>query len=491
MDKKTIVYRGSLKSCNYRCSYCPFSKHAMTQKELDADKRQWLRFTENLAQRAASLQIGALLVAPYGEALIHPWYWDGLAALSALPYMKAVGAQTNLSFPADESLTRFRWAKGSVRKLRLWATFHPEMASVQAFAEKCIFLHRSGVSVCAGAVGAPEHLPLIQKLRALLPREIYLWINRMDNRRAPYAKNEIDAFLEIDPYFVRELAYPPSDPGKCAGRLFVEGDGRLRACCIAPASPENWYGPCNADDAPKCSRKICSCYLAYGGQDDFMNRILFGDFPLFRIPRRPKAAFLDIQGTLLFDGSSEIPRRTELELTALARDNIPLFFATTLPYEDAARRCAKIWHLFDGGVFAGGAHLVWENPSEKKEEFLTFSEEILPSLHFLQRKWQFRILIYRDKKARPKENVYKITLLRPKQKPWLSREADALWAALPKQLRRPLRHFTEDSCLQIVSRDADKGSGVRTFCKWLGISPGEAAAAGDGDEDAPMLELLQ
>ena len=100
-------------------------------------------------------------------------------------------------------------------------------------------------------------------------------------------------------------------------------------------------------------------------------------------------------------------------------------------------------------------------------------------------------MIYRDKKARPKENVYKITLLRPKQKPWLSREADALWAALPKQLRRPLRHFTEDSCLQIVSRDADKGSGVRTFCKWLGISPGEAAAAGDGDEDAPMLELLQ
>ena len=189
MDKKTIVYRGSLKSCNYRCSYCPFSKHAMTQKELDADKRQWLRFTENLAQRAASLQIGALLVAPYGEALIHPWYWDGLAALSALPYMKAVGAQTNLSFPADESLTRFRWAKGSVRKLRLWATFHPEMASVQAFAEKCIFLHRSGVSVCAGAVGAPEHLPLIQKLRALLPREIYLWINRLDYRRAPYAKN--------------------------------------------------------------------------------------------------------------------------------------------------------------------------------------------------------------------------------------------------------------------------------------------------------------
>lgn len=490
MDKKNIVYRGSLKSCNYLCSYCPFSKRKMTQKELDADKRQWLRFTESLAQRAASLQIGALLVAPYGEALLHPWYWDGLAALSALPYMEAVGAQTNLSFPADAALEHFRRAEGNICKLRLWATFHPEMVSVRTFAEKCISLHRAGIAVCAGAVAAPKHLPLLQKLRALLPREIYLWINRMDNRRAPYTKNEIDAFLEVDSYFVREMAWPRSDPGKCTGRLFVESNGRLRACCIAPASLGNWYGQFNADAAPKCSRKTCSCYLAYGGQDDYMNRILFGDFPLFRIPRRPKAVFFDIQGTLLPDGSSKIPRRTELSLTALTRENIPLFFATTLPYEDAARRCAKIWHLFDGGIFAGGAHLLLENSLKKKEEFLTFSVEILPWLHSMQKEWQFRILIYRDKKARSKESVYKITLLRPRQRPWLPHETDALWTALPARLRQPLRQFTEGRCLQIVSKDSDKGSGVRTFCKWLKISPSEAAAAGDGTEDIPMLNLL-
>ncbi len=490
MDKKTIVYRGSLKSCNYRCSYCPFSKHKMTQKELDSDKRQWLRFTENLARRAASLQIGALLVAPYGEALLHPWYWDGLAALSAQTYMEAVGAQTNLSFSADEAFERFRRAGGDPCKLRLWATFHPEMVSLDAFAEKCIFLHEAGVSICAGAVGAPKHLPLIQKLRALLPKEIYLWINRMDNQSAPYTGDESAAFLEIDPYFVRELAYPRSAPGKCAGRLFVESDGRLRACCIAPASQENWYGQFNAGAVLQCSRKTCSCYLAYGGREDYMNRILFGDFPLFRIPRRPKAVFLDIQGTLIPNGHREIPRRTELELTALARENIPLFFATTLPYEDAVRRCAKILHLFDGGVFAGGAHMLLENPSEKKEEFLTFSAEILPWLHSLQKEWKFRILLYRDEKARFKESIYKITLLRPRKQPWLPRETDALWAAIPRQLRRSLRRFTEGRCLQIVSKGADKANGVRTLCKWLGISPTEAAAAGDGAEDAPMLNAL-
>lgn len=84
MAGNTILYRGSLKSCNYRCSYCPFSKHKESVRELQTDRQQWIRFCRSLAERAAVLDIRALLVAPYGEALIHSWYWRGFAEFTRL-----------------------------------------------------------------------------------------------------------------------------------------------------------------------------------------------------------------------------------------------------------------------------------------------------------------------------------------------------------------------------------------------------------------------
>lgn len=485
MDKNSILYRGSLKSCNYRCSYCPFSKRKSSRTELDRDRKQWFSFIESLAERAAAWHIHALLVAPHGEALLHPWYWEGLARLSALDVMEAVGAQTNLSFPAHHSLALFRRAGGDVHRLRLWATFHPEMISAQQFAGKCIQIRQAGIMLCAGAVGAPENIDRIQELRRLLPREIYLWINRMNPPRSPYTKEEISAFLDIDPYFFRELTYPPGEPAKCRGRLFVEGDGRLRACNIAEPFEERWSQWRGQSFAPSCSRKKCSCYLAYGGQKDFMNRILFGDYPIFRIPRRPKAVFLDIQGTLIPPGSSSIPRRTVLALTALTQENAPLFFATTLPYPDALKRCRNALHLFSGGIFAGGAHLVWENKKERREEFHFFPEDILPWLRALKEKWRFRILAYERR-----NKIYKITLLRPGRRPWTQREAAEIWEEIPTGCRKLFRCYTEGCCLQIVSAKASKANGAQTLCRWLGISPQQAVGAGDSQEDAAMPSLL-
>ena len=49
------------------------------------------------------------------------------------------------------------------------------------------------------------------------------------------------------------------------------------------------------------------------------------------------------------------------------------------------------------------------------------------------------------------------------------------------------RCFTECGNLQIVSREADKGSGVRELCAFLGIDPRETAAVGDSKEDIAMF----
>lgn len=290
MDKRMVLYRGSLKSCNYRCSYCPFSKHPMTDRELSADRERWISFIGSYREKAAALKLGALMVVPYGEAMLHPWYREGLAQISALPWTDAVGAQTNLSYSAEELLSDYRRAGGVTEKLQLWATFHPQMTEITEFAGKCTVLRDAGVRVCAGCVGVPENLEIIERLRESLPRDIYLWINKLDGLRREYTPEEKEAFSGIDPFFYLELTPVPADPAQCHGRLFVEGDGRLRTCNVGPVLGRRWEELDGEENfpAPLCRRKQCSCYLAYGGREDFVQKSMFGQYPLFRVLRDGK-----------------------------------------------------------------------------------------------------------------------------------------------------------------------------------------------------------
>ncbi len=557
MDRPMILYRGTLKSCNYRCSYCPFAKHPMGNRELEQDQTQWRRFVRyfpDMARTSFPVPARGLMVVPYGEALIHPWYWEGLGILSAFPWMEAVGAQTNLSFSSEPSLAMFRQAGGHISRLRLWATFHPEMVTAEAFASSCRILLAAGVSLCAGAVGDPGNLAEIRLLRRKLPKEIYLWINRMDGLGRDYTQAEQEALLEIDPYFARELVPVPAEPARCSHRLFVEGSGRVRLCNISQAvsgraildrqadvertetgmlgmerlgteqlgmeqprpeqlgmeqpGPEQLGmeqpGPDQLDmDQPGtvrldrerlCRRKFCSCYLAYGGRDDFMNRILFGPYPLFRIPRRPRAVFLDIQGTLIPGDvkmpsasqdkaqESSVPAMIRAGLEALSREGIPLFFATTLPYREAMVRCPTIRHLFSGGIFSAGAYIRLEQKAGAKELVHDLDEAYMERLAPLKKHFRFRIL-----PDRRESRLCKITLLRPGHLPWSSREVKELAGVLALSQDTAVRFFAEDCCLQIVSSRATKEQGTRTLCQWLGIAPEEAAAAGDSGEDVGML----
>lgn len=499
METDTAVYRGSIKSCNYNCSYCPFSKHAASEKELAQDREQWLSFVQKYTEYAKKAEAGyklfhALIIAPYGEALVYPWYWEGLARLSALSHIQAVGAQTNLGFAPQSSLECYVNAGGDIKKLRLWATFHPQMTTISEFAGRCRKLTEKGAALCAGAVGVPENLNLLRKLRKALPKEIYLWINKMDGLGRAYTPKERQAFSEIDPYFYRECIPVRADVSKCGGRIFTEGNGTIRLCNLAPAASvrmeeildrpkvySEWH------QTARCGRKRCSCYLAYGGRNDWMNQALFGPFPLFRIPRRPKAAFFDIEGTLFLetDGKSrEIPPDIQAGLEALAKEHTALFFATTLPYKEALRRCQKIRHLFDGGIYAGGAHIVLKTSECRREQFYYLKEACYDEARFLERKFHFRLLAYRDKGV-----CYKLTLLRARRCLWKKQEAEEILSLLQERCAQKARYIIEGNCLQIIAAKAGKADGVRLLCQWFGIAVTEAFAAGDGAEDVAMMEL--
>ncbi len=289
--KRQWYYRGSLKSCNYSCSYCPFSnqkgqhgngrQNGSLSSELQKDKTAFFHFTKE-ACGSEAIQ-GAVQIIPYGEALIHPYYWEGLAKLSRSPFLDAVGAQSNFSFPIEKMLSHYKECGGELGKLRLWGTFHPEMVSVERFIQQCHMLTSLNILYCIGVVGVPGHIEVIHKLRRALPQSAYLWVNKMDGLGRAYTISEKEAFLKIDPYFGLELSHYKADLSLCSDNRFIEADGTMHRCNLDRQIIGNFYSRKLPEKTPACNRKECSCYLSYCNRKD--NALQpFLPYPAFRIP---------------------------------------------------------------------------------------------------------------------------------------------------------------------------------------------------------------
>lgn len=488
MGHKMLQYRGSLKSCNYQCSYCPFSKKKVSQMELDADWRALRRFRQGLQKKAFEYE--AIQIIPYGEALIHSYYWEEMAYLSAFSYIKAVGVQTNLSFSVEHCLQQYESLGGRKEKLRLWCSFHPEMVSISDFVKQCSRLLDSQILFCIGAVGVPKNINLLEQLRRELPKEIYLWINPMDGLKRRYTKEEQAKMCLIDPWFERELLWKRADAGKCRERLFLEADGSEKLCVISQKMLGNWYLENNHRNQGEewregCKRTVCSCYLAYGGRKDLEERMAFGRFPLFRIPWKPKAFFLDLDGTLLLQGQDIIEENSQKFLEYWSK-RCPLFLATSRDYKDVYPLCNKVLKYFSGGIFASGAHLILYGKEGRKERELYHPlsfcvDQICMDLKELGRIQLFHALIYKNK-----NKIYKITLRKPRNIAWSIEEAERIKT---KIFIKESRWFVEENCLQIVSNLTDKGKGLLTICQWIGVQPEDTVSAGNAEEDIAMLRV--
>lgn len=487
--KRQWYYRGSLKSCNYSCSYCPFSKKKGSPRDLEKDRAAWFRFVEHMNEQEHLG--GALQVVPYGEALIHPYYWEGLASLSRNPRLDAVGAQSNLSFPPEQMLSLYQHQGGRLDKLRLWGTFHPEMTTMEHFVSQCEIISKWHVSYCVGAVGNPASQKEILRLRKSLPPAVYLWINKMDGMKRQYTPSEIETFLEIDPYFELELTHHRANEAICRDNRFVEADGAMGRCNLCPGTLGNLYSCDNEREAaqsprqdPLCHRKECSCYLAYcNRKEDAL--LFFQPYPAFRIPSYPKAAFFDVDGTLIPQGQTRIPEKTARKLRHLAKHSA-IYLATSRPYETARRGLGAVWDIIGGGTFGGGARqMIWKDGNLDRIEKM--NTEWLPDVERLQKASGFRLHKYKKE-----DQVYKVTLVYRKGK--LPKNATVQFLEnLSRDLGIPdiCQVLWEEPCLQITARGTGKLEGILEICREMGYQKEEVAVFGNGKTDQPMLEYFR
>ncbi len=277
----SLLYRGTLASCNYACGYCPFAKKRDSRATLARDAREVARFTSWVAAQHRNISV---LFTPWGEALVRRHYRTAMQALAALPHVRQVALQTNLSAPLG-------WLDGMPgrEKIGLWCTYHPGQTTLGRFLERCMRLDAMGVRYSVGVVALHEHYDAIRALRAALPPHVYLWVNAYDRRGPGYYAAQDLAWLDaIDPWFAQNRRPVPSRGKGCfAGEtsLSVDGDGELARCHFLPERLGNLYEDDLADmlQERSCPRFKCDCYIGYAQRKDLPFQQLFGDGVLARL----------------------------------------------------------------------------------------------------------------------------------------------------------------------------------------------------------------
>lgn len=488
---KQLYYRGYLTACNYACNYCPFAKKNCTEQDLMKDQKGLERFFCYVKEKSFDGQI-TLLITPYGEAMIHEYYMDALIAFAQLQRVKSISIQTNLSFDIDRFIGKVQKSGVEKSKIKFWATFHPTMVSVAAFADNVRML-AAHFELCVGMVAIRRELEAIGALRELLPEHIYFWINAQAGYKTRYSKNEIETLKKIDPCFENEfpinrksksLPLLEEDIGteeknstnvlsSCnAGRssFLVEVNGAVRACHENRTVLFNIYSKedkqCRSEFS--CQQKNCDCYLAYSNLHEVKMKHFFGDQLAIRIPERHgfRAVFLDIDGTMTEpDGRlrSSIIRSAEW-----LRQRTKLYFVTALPMDRAKKKCSPIWTSFDGGIFSNGARVVDQSLGREFEYTIDAKALLREAKAFIDTAQYLSI----DQSS--EDSILRIILPRS--------------IAQKLQMPKNLHAIYEGQKAYVQHAAASKLNGIKRLQEWMGYQTDEILVMGNSACDLEMVK---
>lgn len=276
-----ILYRGSLSSCNYDCSYCPFAKTTNTREELKQDAREIERFVNWV--EGIDKKIG-ILFTPWGEAIVHRYYRQAMVRLSKMPHVERVAIQSNIS----GNLSDFSQADRD--SIAIWATYHPTETTIDRFLGQCNELRDMNLKFSVGVVGMKQHFNEIRELRQQLPDSVYLWVNCYKREPNYYSSEDMEFLRAIDPYVDHNRVYYESFGKPCrAGELAftVDENGDARRCHFIQEHLGNIY----EDDIfsllnpSNCTNATCGCHIGYVHRPELELYELYGDNVLERIPR--------------------------------------------------------------------------------------------------------------------------------------------------------------------------------------------------------------
>lgn len=280
MNHWSILYRGPLSSCNYGCTYCPFAKTKNTRAELADDAQRLQNFVQWVKGRSEQISI---LFTPWGEGLIRKYYQEAMTELSHLPHVKKVSIQTNLSCTTN-------WMDAVRRdSFALWTTFHPTQISLEKFVNKCKQLDALNIQYSVGFVAFKEDIDILERLRASINPNRYVWANAYKRIPNYYTEKDILRIERTDPLFRYNTMHHQSLGKSCqAGytSFTVDGNGDVRSCHFIDTVLGNIYTHEIRDClTPKsCINATCGCHIGYVHLDELNLYHTYADGILERIP---------------------------------------------------------------------------------------------------------------------------------------------------------------------------------------------------------------
>ena len=272
LEKLTVLWRGTLESCNYDCHYCPFAKTRDDRPALQKDKQALARFALWARTRPYPVSI---LFTPWGEGLIHRYYRETIMELSHAPSIQDVAIQTNLSCSVD-------WVKHcALDHAAFWISWHPDQTPYKRFIEKIYCLEDMGVRYSVGAVGIKQHFAQLEALRQALPEKAYFWINAYKDKPDYYSEEDLAFLTQIDPLFL--LNYQDySSYGKTCHTgdtvISVLADGTASRCHFIKTPLGNIFeqGFENCLKPRPCSASLCDCHIGFSHLAALDFKTLFG-----------------------------------------------------------------------------------------------------------------------------------------------------------------------------------------------------------------------
>jgi hypothetical protein len=277
----SVLYRGPLAFCNYRCGYCPFAKHAPSREAIVDDRQRLARFLHWVTDRPTNRM--SVMFTPAGEALNLVHYQRAIVGLSRMEHVRRVAIQTNLSGPLD-------WLDDAdPGRVGLWTTWHPTQIPLPQFLDKCHHLDAHRIRYSVGLVGVREHVDAIEVIRRALSPEIYVWVNAFKDVGHYYDTELYQRLSAVDPLFPFSLRPHPSLGRPCfAGEsiIAVDGDGEMRRCPFLAQPIGNIYESNfgSALQLRACPKLQCNCHIGYMNLKDLEFREIFGEGLLERVP---------------------------------------------------------------------------------------------------------------------------------------------------------------------------------------------------------------
>ena len=220
--------------------------------------------------------------------------------------------------------------------------------------------------------------------------------------------------------------------------------------------------------------------------------------------KRIRAAFFDVDGTLLTVGGHRMPPSVAPALQALQRSGVQVFLCTGRHALEIAEENMLPGITVDGAVYMNGQ--LCELQGQIVRETPIPAGDLSALKQFLQKKNCSCIFLEKDRmyancvNSRMEVEQAKIGTAVPAVRDISDLENRRIYQVIPfvneeeeEELLRQMPHCRTkrwgDAVVDLMSRSGGKENGIRALCAAIGITTKETIAFGDADNDLEMLQL--